>query len=293
MSRLSLGNGLVKVAGHYLYLSLDGYHFYFKFFLGVDIDEQGTIVALSVVCNVVYCTLMLIGFSSLPREFMIKVGLLTILIGPAVVLLLLAFLGATIVCMALYPGYFVLLIWIIDFVKGELVQRVGKYLGLDQDNDGDVDLEDIFLFFANSSLGRSLGLKEVHAHVTKEVVVSTGAVPSPPKEPHAVVTTHEVDAERFDEFLKVVVVAAKASRNEHGCLRFDVHQVQKREQSDAVKENIKRVCMVYAIYTDDGCQRSNEGSDHYRKIEAFKMDGKEKFPTATSYTVGVDVQASV
>ncbi len=55
--------GLVHVAGHILFDYLKEYEFYIKLLTGYKLDQDLTVWMLSIVCNMTYCILVLLGLS--------------------------------------------------------------------------------------------------------------------------------------------------------------------------------------------------------------------------------------
>ena len=77
---------------------------------------------------------------------MLIITLLTLYLGPAIVLIVIGLFGASIAAFAVYPVHSVLFPWTWFFLTSQIAQALGKYLGLDRDKDGDVDMLD-FVFF--------------------------------------------------------------------------------------------------------------------------------------------------
>jgi hypothetical protein len=170
LAALTFGNFIVELVGHYVYLVLKeaiAEHFYFRFIMGAKLDEDTTIFCLSVTCNIVYCVLVMIGFATLPREFMLKLGAITFVIGPALVLVLIAFSAVVFYCMAFYPLVIMLFCWITTLVKGPAFQAIGKRLGLDIDGDGQIDSLDVVKFFASTTVGRLMDGEVLHRSLAK------------------------------------------------------------------------------------------------------------------------------
>ena len=130
-------------------------------------DERTTIIALSTLSNVLYGCSVLIGFIVFPRGQMLIWTLVTLYIGPAFILLFIGAHIALLVAFAMYPVTSVLCIWLWFFCTSQIAQQIGKYWGLDQDKDGDVDVMDLIHYLSQSKLGRYIGLETLHDKLNK------------------------------------------------------------------------------------------------------------------------------
>lgn len=151
---------LVEMIGKAMYDAINcaKYKFYIYMVWGSLPDEASTIAVLSTFCNVLYGCSVFFGFIFFPRDRMLLATLLTIYVGPAMILILLGAIAGTIVAFALYPIYSVLAIWLWFFLTSQMAQALGRYLGLDHDGDGDVDMLDLLHWVASTRLGSHLGL---------------------------------------------------------------------------------------------------------------------------------------
>jgi len=156
--------GLVQIAGTYLWDYIKPYRLSIRLLTGYHLDKYSTVWTLSVVCNVIYCLLMLAGFLVVPRNVMLFVGLFTATIGPALVLVILGTLSVALACMAVYPMWTVMSVWTFFFVQSHFFQRVGILLGLDVNGDGQVDFWDWVDWLASKRVGKMLGLASLHAY---------------------------------------------------------------------------------------------------------------------------------
>jgi len=156
---------LVETIGEEIYRAVNRpkYRFYIYMTVGKLPDENSTVALLSTLCNVLYGLFVLIGFMVLPRGKMLFLTMITILIGPALVLILLGCAAALIAAFAMYPITSVSTVWLFFFLTSHIAQALGRKLGLDSDNDGDVDMLDLLHFVAKTRIGTWLGLPQLHA----------------------------------------------------------------------------------------------------------------------------------
>ena len=147
----------------YNYINRPKYRFYVYMALGTSLpDEQSTIAIISTVCNVLYGFLIWGGFIFMRRDYMLVVTMLTLYIGPAIVLVIIGLLGASVAAFAVYPVQSVLFLWTWFFLTSQVAQALGKYLGLDSDKDGDVDMLDFVHWASQTRLGRWIGLPRLY-----------------------------------------------------------------------------------------------------------------------------------
>lgn len=147
----------------YNYINRPKYRFYVYMALGRSLpDEQSTIAMISTVCNVLYGITVFFGFMLLRRDYMLLITILTLYIGPAIVLILIALVGASLAAFALYPVYSVLAMWTFFFLTSQVAQALGKYLGLDADKDGDVDMLDFVYWASTTKVGKFVGLPGIY-----------------------------------------------------------------------------------------------------------------------------------
>ena len=100
------------------YINTPKYRFYF-FMLGYSLDKTACVTGIVTLCNFLYCVTILLGFmgiGGIPRTYMLILTLCTVVIGPAIVLAILAAIGIALVCFALYPIASVTLMWVGFFV---------------------------------------------------------------------------------------------------------------------------------------------------------------------------------
>jgi hypothetical protein len=150
----------------YRWLNRPKYKFYMFMTIG-RFNEEHTILVLSSLCNVLYVTLILVGFLLQPRNRMLIITALTLYVGPVIILLGLGALIILVGCFAFYPVYSVIIIWIWFLLTSQVAQLIGRYLGLDTDADGNVDLLDFLYYCATTNWGRSIGLLHLHATIVK------------------------------------------------------------------------------------------------------------------------------
>jgi (4S)-4-hydroxy-5-phosphonooxypentane-2,3-dione isomerase len=83
------------------------------------------------------------------------------------------------------------------------------------------------------------------------------------KKPFSVIVKAKIDPNRMDEFLSLIETNAKASRQEPGCLRFDVLRSQ-----DTANE-----FFFYELYQDAAAVDFHKTQDHYNLWADFKASG--------------------
>jgi hypothetical protein len=157
--------GLVGEAGHYLWTYIASCRLYIWAITGYSMDEKLTVYCVSILCNILYCLIVLVGFYFLPRDFMLVVGLFTSTIGPSLVLFVLGFIVLSIAFMAFYPMYTVACIWLFNFARSQFVQRLGLMLKLDIDGDGSVNWSDALAWAGKTKWGSRLGLNQLHDQI--------------------------------------------------------------------------------------------------------------------------------
>ena len=59
---------IIHTVGTAMYKYAMKYRFYLSFFFGIVPDEETTVMAISMSCNVLYCLLIIWGFGRLPRS---------------------------------------------------------------------------------------------------------------------------------------------------------------------------------------------------------------------------------
>ena len=155
---------LIEVLGRELYslINRPKYRFYLFMTLGKLPDEQTFVAILNIVCNFLYCTCILIGFLLLPRNYMLVGTLITLVVGPALILILVGTVGLLAVAFGLYPIPSVISLWLVFFLTSQLFQVLGRRLGLDTNGDGDVDFLDLLHCASRTAWGRWIGLPKLH-----------------------------------------------------------------------------------------------------------------------------------
>jgi hypothetical protein len=138
------------------------YKFYIFMTIGTLPEEQSTIALLNTLCNVLYGTLVWLGFMWFPRTFMLLVTLVTLTIGPALVLILLGTIGLALAACALYPVTTVACLWVFFFCTSHFAQAIGRNMGLDGNRDGEVDFLDFLHQLSESRWGGALGLRTLY-----------------------------------------------------------------------------------------------------------------------------------
>lgn len=159
-------HSLVEKVGKAIYrwLNRPKFKFYMLMTIG-HFNEENTILIVSSLCNAFYAILILIGFLILPRERMLIIAALTLYIGPVIILLGLGIGLLIIGCFAFYPVYSVLIIWIWFFFTSQIAQIIGKYLGLDTDDDGNVNILDLLYYCSTTRWGKTIGLHKLHSTI--------------------------------------------------------------------------------------------------------------------------------
>ena len=112
------------------------YRLYVYILTGFQLEKQATITILSTICNLLYCVAILLAFlgvGHVSRTTVLVCTLLTIYIGPAIVLIGFAVLLGVLAAFALYPISSVLSIWLWFFLTSQAAQIIGHRLGLDMD----------------------------------------------------------------------------------------------------------------------------------------------------------------
>ncbi|KAL1525000.1 hypothetical protein AB1Y20_019876 [Prymnesium parvum] len=135
--------------------------------LGLSLEEHAAVFAVRTFCNLAYCLVVLCGFLLFDQHKMIAITLITLPVGPTIVLGLVAALVGTLVAFAFFPitSVAAMLCWFV--ITSRACQSLGLYLGLDKDEDGDVDLLDLLAEIARTRVGTKLGLSHLHAWLNK------------------------------------------------------------------------------------------------------------------------------
>jgi hypothetical protein len=152
---------LVQMLGKRFYAAMNRpkYKFYIFMTFGTKLpNEQDSIIMLNMLCNILYSLSILLGFVFLPRGIMLLLTLVTLLIGPALVLFLLGCLAMIVVAFSLFPMRSVMCLWLYFFLTSKVAQILGRRLGLDHDGDGDVDLLDILHYASTTRWGKTFGI---------------------------------------------------------------------------------------------------------------------------------------
>lgn len=117
---------LVEIIGKRIYAAINRpkYKFYIFMTIGTKLpNEQDAIIMLNMLCNFLYSVSVFVGFLCLPRGTMLLLTLVTLLVGPALVLLLLGCLAMTVVAFSLYPMRSVFCLWLYFCKLYSLFQR--------------------------------------------------------------------------------------------------------------------------------------------------------------------------
>lgn len=154
---------LVGILGETIYDAVDKpkYHFYMRMTIG-NLDRETVVTFVTWSCNVIYGSLVTVGFLVLPRTSMLIFTLLTLYVGPAMVLVVLGCCGGVLAAFALYPVTSVAVVWLVFFVKSKAFQALGLYYGLDADKDGDVDWLDVVEVLGRTKIGKVCKLDVLH-----------------------------------------------------------------------------------------------------------------------------------
>lgn len=98
---------------------------------------------------------------------MLFVGVISFVFGPSLMSLTLGLFGTICYAAAQHPVLIVFCAWVVLLLKHSAVQRLGISMGLDKDEDGDVDWLDAILFLheaiEGTRFGRWLQLDKVHS----------------------------------------------------------------------------------------------------------------------------------
>lgn len=86
-------------------------------------DESTFVTGLNFFCNLLYVVLTLAGFILLPRGFMLVTTPVTMLVGPALVLVMLVMTSLLLIAFGMYPIISVTTIWTIFFLATYLAQN--------------------------------------------------------------------------------------------------------------------------------------------------------------------------
>lgn len=92
---------------------------------------------------------------------------------------------------------------------------------------------------------------------------ATRTIMSSSSKPFGVVVNAEIKPDRMDEFLKIIKEDAEGSRQEPGCLRFDVLQ----SQDDPNK------FVFYEVYKDLDAVKVHKEQPHFKPWTEFKESG--------------------
>ncbi len=160
-------DGLIGLLAHTIYQYFDRpkYHVSVYLTLGYRYDEDTAVYLVASLCNWLYGVFVLWGFAKFSRSRMLVFVALTFPVGPSIVLILLGLLAGLQLCFITNPSASVGTIWVLFFLPSQLAQRIGIYLGLDKDKDGDVDILDLLDCVARTPVGRVLRLNHVHSYL--------------------------------------------------------------------------------------------------------------------------------
>ncbi len=79
---------------------------------------------------------------------------------------------------------------------------------------------------------------------------------------HVVIADLDIDPERFDRFVELMLVNARNSRLEPGCERFDV----------VVPQDGSARVALFEVYKDEAAFKQHQASDHYRAFVQARGD---------------------
>mmetsp|Transcript_23679 Transcript_23679/g.71015 ORF Transcript_23679/g.71015 Transcript_23679/m.71015 type:complete len:245 (-) Transcript_23679:29-763(-) len=160
-------DGLIGILAHavFEYFDQPKYHVAVFLTLGYRYDEDTAVYVVASLCNWLYGVLVLWGFATYSRSRMLVLVALTFPIGPSIVLIFLGALAGLQLLFVARPMASVAALWVLFFLPSQLAQRLGLWLGLDADRDGDVDVLDVLDFFAETRLGVLLRLRGVHTYL--------------------------------------------------------------------------------------------------------------------------------
>jgi hypothetical protein len=113
---------LIELIGKEIYGAINTrkYKFYIYMTIGTLPDEQSTIALLSIICNVLYGVCVFLGFLFLPRGYMLVGTLVTLYIGPAIMLVALGMIGVALAAFAMYPVWSVFAVWAWFFLTSQV-----------------------------------------------------------------------------------------------------------------------------------------------------------------------------
>lgn len=141
--------------------------------LGIEVDEIKALYFVTFLCNIAYGVLVLVGFLTMPRNKMLWLTAATVLVGPSIILVIVACVAAGLAACALYPRTSVASLWLVFFLQSKAFQAMGKRLNLDHDGDGDVDTWDVLSALAKTKIGALLRLDKAHSFLNSFFKSST------------------------------------------------------------------------------------------------------------------------
>jgi (4S)-4-hydroxy-5-phosphonooxypentane-2,3-dione isomerase len=100
---------------------------------------------------------------------------------------------------------------------------------------------------------------------TTTALAAAAASTSNNSKPFAVIVKAKIDPNRLDEFLTLMEINAKKSRQEPGCLRFDVLRSQEDDNSNEF--------FFYELYENVAAVDFHKTQDHYNLWANFKASG--------------------
>ena len=133
----------VVCLGRVLYPTLNGINTVLRFTTGKPISEFAWVNMFRTICHLTYMAMVMWGFRVLPRSVMIVVGVTTSFIGPVMAFFLIAIWLAPVWFFLTMPVTSMNVMCLAYFLSESMGQRLLQSLGLDQDNDNDVDMIDI------------------------------------------------------------------------------------------------------------------------------------------------------
>mmetsp|Transcript_13825 Transcript_13825/g.42841 ORF Transcript_13825/g.42841 Transcript_13825/m.42841 type:complete len:286 (-) Transcript_13825:184-1041(-) len=161
--------GLIGLLGSaiYEYVDTPSIHLTAYLTLGIRYNERSALYVVSTLCNWLYGCAVFWGFVVFPRGRMLAMTALTFPVGPSIVLVLLGGVAGINVAFATRPMASVALLWILWFLPSKIAQKLGLYMGLDADGDGDVDVLDVLAALAATRVGAALRLQALHVFLNR------------------------------------------------------------------------------------------------------------------------------
>lgn len=122
----------------------------------LEIVAQVVKSLLAIVFNIFFCLVMLFGAWKLPADVMCVIGLITFIVGPAMVQIGLHLFGAAVHVAAWMPMLVITLIFIYTLIKSNIIQVGLRRLQWDFNGDGVVDGRDIITLVQRTNAYKGL-----------------------------------------------------------------------------------------------------------------------------------------